>query len=108
MQLSPTGSGWLVATEDYLDPRLEASNRMALQDGNPWLLFKPDGVNIWVGPYFVPGRTACWSCLAARLRDNREVESYLRARTQLAEPLRTTRARLWTSAQQAYSMAVTP
>jgi bacteriocin biosynthesis cyclodehydratase domain-containing protein len=107
LHISPIGRILLVAVDDYLDPRLEQINRACLESQTPWLLFKPDGVNIWVGPLFVPSRTPCWSCLAVRLRDNREVESYVRTRDGRTGPLPTTRARLWPTRQQAYSMAVT-
>ena len=57
----------IVLTADYLDPRLEHVNREALQSGRPWMLARTRGPVVWVGPVFVPGRGACWSCLAARL-----------------------------------------
>jgi ribosomal protein S12 methylthiotransferase accessory factor len=107
LHTSPSGGVLIVAVDDYLDPRLEAINRMCLENRTPWLLFKPDGVNIWIGPLFVPHQGPCWSCVASRLRDNREVERHVLSRTQSAGPLPTTRARLWTSRQQAYAMAVT-
>lgn len=63
-----------VCVEDYLLPDLEGRNRAALVSGRAWLLAKPVGEEVFVGPVFVPGRTACWSCLAERLRRNREIE----------------------------------
>jgi ribosomal protein S12 methylthiotransferase accessory factor len=97
----------VVVVDNYLDPRLDALNRQALQSRTPWLLAKPDGLKIWLGPMFVPGRGPCWECLAQRLRANREVEGYLRRRSGRSEPLATTRARLWPTRQQAYSMVAT-
>ena len=58
----------IVAVSNYLDPRLEEVNREALQTGRPWMLARPRGTIVWVGPVFVPGSGACWACMAARLR----------------------------------------
>lgn len=32
----------------------------------------------WSGPLFIPGETGCWECLAQRLKNNRNVEEYIR------------------------------
>lgn len=56
-----------VLTADYLDPQLEEVNRQALSTGRPWMLARPRGSVVWVGPVFVPGRGPCWACMAARL-----------------------------------------
>ena len=64
----------LVITDDYLHPGLEQFNEQAQQ---PWLLVKPVGAKIWLGPLIVPGRTACWSCLAQRLRLNKPLEAFI-------------------------------
>jgi ribosomal protein S12 methylthiotransferase accessory factor len=67
----------VVAVDDYLDPRLEAVNRRALDDGVPFALVQPGGLAAWVGPVLRPGAGPCWACLAHRLRLNRPVEAYL-------------------------------
>ena len=67
----------LVLTDDYLRPELEAVNDEHVRAGRPWMLVKPEGAFAWLGPIFVPGRTACWQCLAERLRANREVENLI-------------------------------
>ena len=58
----------IVLSADYLDPHLETVNREALQAGRPWMLARPRGTIVWIGPVFVPGRGPCWACMAARLR----------------------------------------
>jgi ribosomal protein S12 methylthiotransferase accessory factor len=58
----------IVLAMDYLDPQLEHVNREALAAGRPWMLARPRGTIVWIGPVFVPGRGPCWACLAARLR----------------------------------------
>jgi bacteriocin biosynthesis cyclodehydratase domain-containing protein len=65
----------IVLTDDYLQPELAAINKQALERQQTWLLVKPVGSVLWLGPVFVPGKTGCWSCLAHRLQGNREVES---------------------------------
>ncbi|EKF00813.1 TOMM precursor leader peptide-binding protein [Tolypothrix sp. LEGE 11397] len=65
----------IVLTDDYLQPELATINQEALKSQQTWLLVKPVGSLLWLGPVFVPGETGCWSCLAHRLRGNREVES---------------------------------
>lgn len=62
------GEPSIVLTADYLDPQLEEVNRQALETGRPWILARPRGTVVWVGPVFVPGRGPCWACMAARLR----------------------------------------
>lgn len=65
----------VVLTDDYLQPQLAEINQRALATGQPWLLVKPAGSILWVGPIFVPGKTGCWNCLAQRLRGNQEIET---------------------------------
>ncbi|MGW6932588.1 TOMM precursor leader peptide-binding protein [Lentzea sp. NPDC054927] len=77
-----SGSGDLtvVACADYLAPELrdiDASHRAA---GTPWLLVKPVGAQVCVGPFITPGDGPCWRCLATRLSANRSAEAHVRAR----------------------------
>jgi oxazoline/thiazoline synthase len=65
----------VVVTDDYLRPEIEQINRTALEAGRPWMLVKPAGSVVWLGPIFVPGETGCWQCLAQRLRGNVEVKA---------------------------------
>ena len=67
----------VVLTDDMLNPHLDDLNRAALQSGQPWMLVKPVGNEFFVGPLFIPGQTACWQCLAHRLRMNRRAEVFL-------------------------------
>jgi len=66
---------------DYLDPTLREIDRARRAVGQPWLIARTTGAHAWVGPVFVPGRTACWHCMAHRIKGNRDVEEYLRLRT---------------------------
>jgi bacteriocin biosynthesis cyclodehydratase domain-containing protein len=65
------GDTKLVLCDDYLDSRISAVNAKALEDRFPFLLLKPSGPKIWVGPLIVPGDGACWQCLRYRLVENR-------------------------------------
>ena len=68
----------VVLCTDYLDPGLaevDAAHRAA---GRPWLLAKPGGTTVWIGPVFQPGG-GCWHCLATRLRGHRQAEGYVQA-----------------------------
>ena len=67
----------VVLTDHYLRDELVEINANALLTQKPWLLVRPYGRQVWVGPLFRPGSTGCWACLAQRLRDNSPVETYL-------------------------------
>ncbi|MFF4340454.1 TOMM precursor leader peptide-binding protein [Kitasatospora sp. NPDC001540] len=89
-------------TEDYLHPGLAERNRQALADGRPWLLARPVGSIVWVGPVFSPDApgaentdgSGCWECLAHRLSANRQSLSYLQHRLGQDEPISTAGAHL--------------
>lgn len=70
----------VAAVDGYLHPGLAGLNAEAIRDGRPWLLVRPVGRQIWVGPLFRPGETACWECLAHRLRAHSPVATYLESR----------------------------
>jgi bacteriocin biosynthesis cyclodehydratase domain-containing protein len=103
--VTDSGQALVVTTDDYLDPRLHEINRNCIRNRTPWLLLKPNGTNIWLGPIFNPGNSACWRCLQSRLNDNREIEKYIQKRNGPTGPLPTSRSRVWATRQQAYSTA---
>lgn len=70
----------VIVAEDYVHPRLEGLNEGLQRRGEPWLIVKPWGQSVWLGPAFVPGRSACWACLRERLVANRQSERYLAER----------------------------
>ncbi|HXH34279.1 MAG TPA: TOMM precursor leader peptide-binding protein [Plantibacter sp.] len=63
----------LVVAADYTDPVLEQINRSSLDAGVAWFLVRPDARDVWVGPFFRPGVTACWECLMNRRRTRRRI-----------------------------------
>ena len=67
----------VVLVDDYLEGQLEQLNRQHLSGRTPWLLVQPSGVFPLVGPVFSPGKGPCWTCLAERMKRNREVRAML-------------------------------
>jgi ribosomal protein S12 methylthiotransferase accessory factor len=99
------GEFGVVLVDDYLQPELDAYNREALEQGRPWLLVKPVGLVLWLGPLFRPGQTGCWACLAQRLRGNRPVEAFLQRFRGANTPLAVARAALPSSVQAGLGLA---
>ncbi len=78
IQVDPQGEQRIVLTDSYLREELAAFNRQAIAERRPYLLLKPAGSTLWLGPLFQPGRTGCWECLAHRLRAHRPAEVFFR------------------------------
>ncbi|MGC5010933.1 TOMM precursor leader peptide-binding protein [Streptosporangium sp. DT93] len=83
----------VVLVDDYLDRALEHRNTLQLAAGRPWLLARPGGVSPWLGPFFDPDHTGCWSCLEQRLAGNRQLERYLAGKRGEQVPYNPVRAR---------------
>ncbi|MEU8550497.1 TOMM precursor leader peptide-binding protein [Streptomyces roseoverticillatus] len=73
----------VVLADDYLHPELARINEESLAGKRPWLLVKPTGSVLWIGPLFTPGDSGCWRCMSQRLSGNRMVLSYLRQHNRL-------------------------
>jgi oxazoline/thiazoline synthase len=56
-----------VLAEDYLSDELGQINKAMLGSLRPWLLARPLGTELWLGPLLEPGATGCWACLARAL-----------------------------------------
>ncbi len=67
----------IVLTDDYLHPALAEVNRRGLKGRRPWLLAKPVGRRLWVGPVFGKRGGPCWECLRHRLARHRPVFDFL-------------------------------
>ena len=63
----------------YHDGRIDTVARQCAREGRPWLLFKPVGLEAWIGPLFNPNR-GCPECLRASLRLQDPVASFLEMR----------------------------
>ncbi len=77
IQVGEAGDFQVVLTDDYLQGELDLVNQKAKESQKPWMLVKPVGTTLWIGPIFQPGITGCWQCLAQRLGANRPVETFL-------------------------------
>ena len=80
----------VVLVDDYLDSKLAEFNREQLARKQDWLLAQPSGVFPLVGPIFSAGKSACWTCLADRMKWNRQIKAFLdrkEARCVVASPL---------------------
>ncbi|HEY1573739.1 MAG TPA: TOMM precursor leader peptide-binding protein [Pseudonocardiaceae bacterium] len=78
----------VVLCDDYLNPALadvDAAHRAA---GRPWLLAKPAGAIVWLGPVFTSDRPGCWHCLAHPLAGHRDAETCAQQALGHAEPVR--------------------
>ncbi len=107
IRVSDGGNCAVVFTDDYLQVGLDTFNREAYASEKPWLLVKPVGAVIWIGPIFRPGKTGCWQCLAQRLSGNREIESYLQKQKGIATPFPISRSVLPSTLQTGFNMAAT-
>lgn len=97
----------IVLTDSYLQEGLDTFNQQALEISHPWMLVKPVGTVLWIGPIFYPGRMGCWECLAQRLRGNSPVEEFVRRRKDIAYPLTPPSHSLTSISQTAVGMAAT-
>jgi oxazoline/thiazoline synthase len=97
----------VVLTDDYLNPELDEFNQQALKSQSPWMLVKPLGTIVWIGPLFNPQKTGCWQCLAKRLRDNRPIEGFIQRQKHMSSPLTPPLGFLASTVQTALGMAAT-
>jgi ribosomal protein S12 methylthiotransferase accessory factor len=95
----------VVLTDSYLRGDLQACNAETLRTKRPWLLIKPLGRQVWIGPLFRPGKTGCWECLAQRLRANSPVATYLQERNGHVEAVVSDRAVTPATLQIAWGLA---
>ncbi|MER7050401.1 TOMM precursor leader peptide-binding protein [Streptomyces jumonjinensis] len=96
----------VVVCDDYLNPQLREIDALHQVTGRPWLLARPGGPTAWLGPVFVPGAGACWSCLAHRLRGHRMSEAPVRRALGLAGPVPRPAARVPASSSAAAQLTV--
>ena len=58
----------VVLTDDYLSDALPAFDDAARAGGRRWLLARPAGTEVWLGPLFAGAATGCLRCLRRRMR----------------------------------------
>ena len=101
------GNFEVVLTDDYLRGELKEINQKNLARSRPWMLVKPTGTLIWIGPIFYPQKTGCWECLAQRLRGNRPVEEFIERRKNDSSTLTPPLADLPSTQQTGLNIAAT-
>ncbi len=88
----------VVLTDDYLRCELAHLNQQAVEGGRAWLLVKPVGELVWIGPLLGLANGPCWACLHHRLARHRPLFQFLARRggpdAPPRLPLRTTAASL--------------
>lgn len=82
---------FVVSVSNYLNIWLEKLSRTLQELKKPWILFKPAGVEIWIGPLIVPGETGCFECLLRHLKANKNLEIYLCEKVKGGNPLNLSR-----------------
>ncbi len=97
----------VVVTDDYLRDGLSAYNLAALKKNKPWLLIKPLGQKIFLGPIFIPEKTGCWQCLETRHALNREAEKFVMDRKGRHDPFPLSACHTPATLQTAFNMAAT-
>lgn len=107
IEVSNEGDMEVVLTNDYLEYGLDAFNQEALHNSRPWMLVKPIGTIVWIGPIFHPGKTGCWKCLTQRLRGNKPVEGFIQRRKGISMSLTPPLSLLPSTLQTALGMAAT-
>ncbi|MCF2147965.1 TOMM precursor leader peptide-binding protein [Desmonostoc muscorum LEGE 12446] len=107
IQIADAGDFTIVLTDDYLHPNLDEFNQQALQSQSPWMLVNPLGTMLWIGPIFNGKKTACWQCLAHRLRDNRPVQGFIQRHQNISTPLSPPLGFLASTVQTALGIAAT-
>lgn len=107
VHISDDGNLGVVLTDDYLRQGLASYNKQALRNRRPWIIVKPIGAQILIGPLFEPPRTACWDCLARRLRINRAVEMFVQRKQRQDDRPAWPQASTPATEQIAYGMAAT-
>ncbi|MFB2916920.1 TOMM precursor leader peptide-binding protein [Aerosakkonema funiforme] len=108
IQIAEDANFEVVITDDYLRPELAEINRENQMRSRPWMLVKPIGTSLWIGPIFTP-QTGCWECLSQRLEGNRPIEKFIQQRRNTLSPLPLTPplADLSSTQQTALTMAAT-
>lgn len=105
IQIADEGEMEIIVTDDYLREELAVINRDNLKKSRPWMLIKPVGTLLWIGPIFQPGKTGCWHCLSQRLRNNRPSEGFIQRRRDSLSPLTPPLVDLPITQQTALAMA---
>lgn len=84
----------VVVTDSYQQPELLELNATFHDTGQSWLLLKPTGHELWLGPLYRPEDLGCHACLVKRLMLHRQVDNFAARQQRGDECLITARAAL--------------
>ncbi len=87
VKFSPSPDFIFLFCDDYEDPRIRNVNDYCIRTSTPWLLCKPTGATLWIGPFVIPELTGCWECLVSRFKTTREVENFIKRRNGYEMPI---------------------
>ncbi|MFJ5990363.1 TOMM precursor leader peptide-binding protein [Lentzea sp. NPDC092896] len=73
------GALTVVLVSDHLVDGLSEVDAKLRAAGRSWLLAKPLGAKVSIGPFFTPGSGPCYHCLSHRLWANRAAEAHVRS-----------------------------
>lgn len=107
VKIAEEGDIKVILTDDYLQKDLEFLNQELLEKNFPWMLVKPVGTVLWIGPIFQPEKTGCWECLAQRLRNNRPIAGFIQRRKRISTSLTPPLSTLPSTWQTALGMTAT-
>ncbi|MDS1270799.1 TOMM precursor leader peptide-binding protein [Lipingzhangella sp. LS1_29] len=87
--LSTSAELSVVLCTDYLAAGLTEIDAAHRDAERPWLLARPTGARLWLGPIFQPEATGtpCWHCLAHRLRIHRRGDLHAQQALGRSEPV---------------------
>jgi bacteriocin biosynthesis cyclodehydratase domain-containing protein len=108
IQTSQTGEAAalkVIITDDYRRSRLRQLNLEAIATKRAWMLIKPVGVELWLGPLFLPGQTGCWECLQQRLEINQPQYAFYQAQENSRDDLYVPAGSLPSTLQTAANLA---
>jgi len=75
--ISENGGLGVVLVDEYLCGELKDLNNQFIKLKKPWMIVKPVGLELFIGPIFIPQKTGCWKCLSDRYILNRGVERFV-------------------------------
>lgn len=67
----------LLLCDDYLNLRLGPVQKQLFRENRSYLMAKPVGSELWIGPLLVPKETGCAHCLSIRLKQNQIEDAYV-------------------------------
>jgi len=77
----------VVLTDDYQRGALHAHTSALRQAGRPWLVARPHGHQLWLGPLYLPQAAGCHHCLVKRLARHSAAKQTAVARLGLGQPI---------------------